>query len=125
MDDRILTERAGDVITLRLNTPAAMNAIDAGMAEALHAGLVEASGQARAIVLAGHARAFCAGANLAGGRRPEGADMGERLESSFNPLMLAIKECAVPVVSAVRGAAAASGRRHRAVRMRSSRRSCR
>ena len=109
MDDRVLTERAGDVVTLRLNTPTAMNAIDGEMAEVLHARLVEASGQARAIVLAGHERAFCAGANLAGGPRPEGTDMGERLESAFNPLMLAIKECRVPVISAVRGAAAGIG----------------
>ncbi len=109
MDDRILTERAGDVVTLRLNAPAVMNAIDADMAEDLHAKLVDASGQARAIVLAGHERAFCAGANLAGGPRPAGADMGERLESAFNPLMLAIRHCRVPVISAVRGAAAGIG----------------
>ena len=105
----ILTERAGDVVILRLDNPTAMNAIDGDAAEALHAKLVEASAQARAIVLAGHERAFCSGANLAGGPRPEGTDMGERLERSFNPLMLAIRDCRVPVISAVRGAAAGIG----------------
>ena len=35
--------------------------------------------------------------------------MGERLESSFNPLMLAVQACRVPVISAVRGAAAGIG----------------
>jgi 2-(1,2-epoxy-1,2-dihydrophenyl)acetyl-CoA isomerase len=107
----IRTEQAGDVTTLRLDNPAAMNAIDGDMAEDLHARLVEAGRSARAVVLAGHERAFCAGANLSGGARSSGdaTDMGARLESSFNPLMVAIKECPVPVISAVRGAAAGIG----------------
>jgi 2-(1,2-epoxy-1,2-dihydrophenyl)acetyl-CoA isomerase len=107
----ILTERAGDVVTLRLDNPAAMNAIDGDMAEALGAALHEAQGSARAIVLAGGSRAFCAGANLAAGemRGTAAFDAGARLESSFNPLMRAIKDCPVPIVSAVRGAAAGIG----------------
>ncbi len=111
MDERIVVERAGDVVTLRLDNPAAMNAVDGDMAEDLHAKLLAASGTARAIVLAGHARAFCSGANLAAGRREDAAqlDMGARLESSFNPLMMAMQACAVPVISAVRGAAAGIG----------------
>ncbi len=111
MDQRILVERAGDVVTLRLNNPGAMNAIDGDMAEDLHARLVDASGQARALILAGQERAFCAGANLSAARPLQGepSDMGARLESSFNPLMIAIQSCAVPIISAVRGAAAGIG----------------
>ena len=108
MSDHILIETAGDVTTLRLDNPAALNAMSAEMAEALHAALAEAAATARAIVLAGHPRAFCAGANLAAGG-PSGADAGARLESSFNPLMRAIKECRVPIISAVSGVAAGIG----------------
>ena len=112
MDDGILVERAGDVATLRLNNPAALNAMDAGMAEDLGAKLGEAGRSARCIVLAGHERAFCAGADLASSgpaAAAEGFDAGARLESSFNPLMQAVKDCPVPIISAVRGAAAGIG----------------
>ena len=108
MADSILIETSGDVTTLRLNNPAALNAMDGGMAEALHAGLEAAAESSRAIVLAGSPRAFCAGANLAGGV-PVRADAGARLESSFNPLIRAIKDCRVPVIAAVCGAAAGIG----------------
>ena len=108
MADTILTETAGDVVTLRLDNPAAMNAMSGEMAEALHAALTASQATARAIVLAGHPRAFCAGANLAAGG-PAGDDAGARLESSFNPLMRAIKTCRVPVIAAVSGVAAGIG----------------
>ncbi len=108
MADSILIETAGDVTTLRLNKPASLNAMDGDMAEALHAKLDEAVVTARAIVLAGSPRAFCAGADLSAGG-PAGDDAGARLESSFNPLIRAIKDCRVPIVAAVCGAAAGIG----------------
>jgi 2-(1,2-epoxy-1,2-dihydrophenyl)acetyl-CoA isomerase len=107
----IITERVGDVVTLRLNNPAALNAIDSNMAEQLRAALVGESAEARAVVLAGHERAFCAGANLSGGSKAENAniDIGARLQDSYNPLMQAIKDCRVPIIAAVRAAAAGIG----------------
>lgn len=106
----ILAEQQGDVMTLRLDNPAAMNAIDGEMAEALTRLLQAAGKTARAVVLAGHPRAFCAGANLARAEPAAGDfDAGARLETSFNPLMRAIKDCPVPIISAVRGAAAGIG----------------
>ncbi len=108
MPEQILIERQGDVTTLRLHNPAALNAMSGEMAEELHARLDEEAAVARAIVLAGSARAFCAGANLTGAG-PAGTDAGARLESSFNPLMRAIKDCRVPIIAAVCGAAAGIG----------------
>jgi 2-(1,2-epoxy-1,2-dihydrophenyl)acetyl-CoA isomerase len=107
----ILTEWTGDVMTLRLDNPPAMNAMSSDMAEALHAALDAAALRARAVVLAGHERAFCAGANLSGGPKApaEGADLGAALRESFNPMMQAIKDCPVPIISAVRGVAAGIG----------------
>jgi 2-(1,2-epoxy-1,2-dihydrophenyl)acetyl-CoA isomerase len=107
----ILTEWAGDVVTLRLDNQAAMNAMSAETADTLHAALVENAAKARAVVLAGHERAFCAGAHLAGGPRgqTEDVDLSSSLRGSFNPLMQAVKDCRVPVISAVRGVAAGIG----------------
>jgi len=112
MSETILTEQTEDVITLRLNNPDALNAMDADMAELLTARLHYAGTQARAIVLAGTPRAFCAGANLANRDMAAAGtdfDAGARLESSFNPLMQAIKTCPIPIISAVSGAAAGIG----------------
>jgi 2-(1,2-epoxy-1,2-dihydrophenyl)acetyl-CoA isomerase len=112
MAEQILVEQTDDVVTLRLNNPAAMNAMDGDMAEDLSAKLAVAAGHARAIVLAGTPRAFCAGANLQNPDMARGAadfDAGHRLETSFNPLMTAIKTCPVPIISAVSGAAAGVG----------------
>ena len=64
MSDKIKIERKGAVTTLRLNDPDAMNALTPDMAEALHDALRAEAKTARAIVLAGSERAFCAGANL-------------------------------------------------------------
>ena len=112
MDDRILVEQVDDVTTLRINNPAALNAMDGGMAVALGNHIRAARQSARCVVLAGHERAFCAGADLARSDRASGEaqfDAGARLESSFNPLMQAVKDCTVPIISAVRGAAAGIG----------------
>jgi 2-(1,2-epoxy-1,2-dihydrophenyl)acetyl-CoA isomerase len=111
MTDSILVEQEGDVVLLRLNNPAAMNAMDGDMAEVLTARLRDATASARAILLAGSPRAFCAGANLGSAAPTDDPafDAGARLESSFNPLMQAIKDSPVPILSAVRGAAAGVG----------------
>jgi 2-(1,2-epoxy-1,2-dihydrophenyl)acetyl-CoA isomerase len=105
----ILMEQAGDVITLRLDNAPAMNAMNADMAEELHAKLLQAGREARAVILAGHERAFCAGVNLAPGSRPVSVGGASPLEQIFNPLVRAIKACPVPIIAAVRGVAAGVG----------------
>ena len=101
----------GDVAVIRFDDPATMNAIDLEMGEALTAAIGRASNEARCIVLAGSERAFCSGANLIGrgGNGAEGRDVGASLEAVFNPMMQAIRNSAIPIVSAVRGAAAGIG----------------
>ena len=111
MTETILIERDGPVTTLRINDPAAMNALTPAMAQALRAALLAEAGTARAIVLAGHARAFSSGANLTAAmpEDPTGFDVGQTLEEDYNPLMLTIRDLPVPLISAVRGAAAGVG----------------
>jgi len=109
--DSILIERDGAVVTLRLNAPAAMNAMTPQMAQDLRHALEAESATARAIVLAGSERAFSAGANLnaAMPADPSGFDVGLTLEQDYNPLMRTMRDLPVPLISAVRGAAAGVG----------------
>lgn len=111
MTDTILIERAGAVTTLRINDPAAMNAMTPAMAQALRAALLAEVGHARAIILAGHPRAFSSGANLNAAMPddPTGFDVGQTLEEDYNPLMLTIRDLPVPLIAAVQGAAAGVG----------------
>lgn len=108
----VLSSRAGDVVTLTLNRPEAMNATMPGLIPALDAGLDKALAEgARAIVLTGAGKGFCAGAYLKGDASPDGEpkDMGEGLERILNPLIEKLLTIPVPVVSAVNGAAVGAG----------------
>jgi 2-(1,2-epoxy-1,2-dihydrophenyl)acetyl-CoA isomerase len=111
MTDKIQTERLGAVTVLRLNDPGSMNAMTPDMARQLRALLEAESRTARAIVLAGSERAFSAGANLKTAIPTDLAafDAGETLEQDYNPLMETIRALPVPLISAVRGAAAGVG----------------
>ncbi len=111
MTDKILIERSGAVTTLRLNDLETMNSLTPAMAHALHDLLLREAGSARAIVLAGSERAFSTGANLKAAMPADTTDfdVGETLEKDYNPLMMAIRDLPVPLVSAVRGAAAGVG----------------
>lgn len=62
----VLVERQGTVCVLTLNRPAALNAVNTPLAEALGSALEEAATDpaVRAVVLTGAGRAFCAGADL-------------------------------------------------------------
>src|SRR5262245_51948469 len=70
--ETILFEKAGPVVTITLNRPEALNAINPQMTAELHQALDEAEADAaiRAILLTGAGRAFSAGYDI--GRRPDG-----------------------------------------------------
>jgi 2-(1,2-epoxy-1,2-dihydrophenyl)acetyl-CoA isomerase len=107
----VMLETNADVAILTLNDPASRNAMSADMAQELLAALKAASGSAKAIVLRGHEKAFCSGANLSSDlvSNAGGIDAGKALEEIFNPLVLAIRDLPVPLITAVRGAAAGVG----------------
>ncbi len=102
------------VMTLTLNRPGRLNALNTALVEALKAavGRAEADPGCRAVLITGAGRGFCAGADLAdraftpGGPRP---DLGQSLEMGLNPLVRAIRRLAKPVVCAVNGPAAGAG----------------
>ena len=55
----------GDVALVTLDRPDVYNSVDQTMAEELTAALARAGAEARALVVTGAGRAFCAGADLA------------------------------------------------------------
>lgn len=111
MTDLVMTESHGEVALIRLNDEPSLNAMSLAMADGLRAAIGAAAKDYRAIVLTGTGRGFCSGANLAAGRNlpAEERDLGNGLRDHANPLMLAIRDLAVPLITAVNGAAAGIG----------------
>ena len=112
--ETIRVEHDGPVMTITLDRPDRLNACPPAMADEIFAALRD-RGDARAILLTGAGRAFCSGADLAGGERNGGSSVsgGARsftvLQQSYNPMIQALNELPIPVVSAVTGAAAGVG----------------
>lgn len=100
------------VAFIRLNAPETLNAMTVQMGDELSAAVDRAGKEARAIVIGSVGRAFSSGANLADGAfdldDPQ-RDAGSALDSTFNPLMLKLRSVPIPVITAIRGAAAGIG----------------
>jgi 2-(1,2-epoxy-1,2-dihydrophenyl)acetyl-CoA isomerase len=101
--------RDGAVLTVTLNRPDVLNALNAAMHRELAAALKEARDpDVRAVVLTGAGRGFCVGQDLTEFREASG-DIGERLRATYHPNVLAIRALEKPVVAAVNGPAAGAG----------------
>ncbi|MCV6595216.1 MAG: 2-(1,2-epoxy-1,2-dihydrophenyl)acetyl-CoA isomerase PaaG [Silicimonas sp.] len=111
MSTTITTQVAGGVHEITLNRPDRLNAFNDEMHLALRAALTAAEG-ARAVLLTGAGRGFCAGQDL-GDRDPAKMDgppdLGATLETYYNPLIRQIRALDCPVVCAVNGVAAGAG----------------
>jgi 2-(1,2-epoxy-1,2-dihydrophenyl)acetyl-CoA isomerase len=105
----VLVTRDGGVLTITLNRPDVLNAFNRAMHEALAAALKEARDPAvRVVVLTGAGRGFCVGQDLKELRDATG-DVAERLRSTFNPNVAALRALEKPVIAAVNGPAAGAG----------------
>jgi 2-(1,2-epoxy-1,2-dihydrophenyl)acetyl-CoA isomerase len=103
------TQRDGGVMTITLNRPEVLNAFDSAMHDAFRVALEQAQEpDVRAIVLTGAGRGFCVGQDLNEFKEAAG-DIGERLRSTYNPSVLALRGLEKPVIAAVNGPAAGAG----------------
>lgn len=100
---------ADGVAEVVLDRPQKLNAVDEEMAGELHRALDEAErGGARALVLRGEGRGFCAGRDL-GDAKPGEEDAEVILAELFNPLILRVARFPAPTFAAVHGAALGVG----------------
>ncbi|NYZ14996.1 2-(1,2-epoxy-1,2-dihydrophenyl)acetyl-CoA isomerase [Azospirillum sp. RWY-5-1] len=110
----ILLDVAEGVATITLNRPDRLNSFTSAMHAELRAALatVQRRAEVRCLLLTGAGRGFCAGQDLGdravapGEHRP---DLGESLETNYNPLVRTLRELEMPVVVAVNGVAAGAG----------------
>lgn len=110
----VLQERLGPVVTLTLNRPAVLNAIDLSMAEMLRDHLMAAASdtEIRAVVITGSGRGFCAGGDLrfAVAANPEAPGASFlALTEILHEAIEVIRTMAKPVVAAINGPAAGAG----------------
>ncbi len=108
---RILLERQETIVTLTLNRPDKLNAIDGAMLDALDAVLsqLEADRDCRAVVLTGAGRAFSAGADIKEWTALAAQEFGTGWGLRGHRLFDRLAALAPPVVAAINGIAFGGG----------------
>ena len=104
-------DEASSVATVTLNRPDALNALTVPMKVELLAAFrsLEADDRARAVILTGAGRAFCAGQDLRERLEPDAAPLGVEVRERYNPIILAMRALPKPIVGAINGVAAGAG----------------
>jgi len=110
----VLEEREAAVLTLVMNRPDRLNALNVELGAALLTGLRRAAEDesVRAVVLTGAGRAFCAGGDLVVMRDARMRNAGSELEDLLGAgreIVLAIHDMPKPILAVVNGPAAGAG----------------
>jgi enoyl-CoA hydratase len=112
-DERVRMETRGGIRVLTLNRPDKLNAADLPMQRSLVEcwQSIEEDVQARAVVLAGAGRAFCAGGDLSLVRELDAGNetLQQELSLIHRQLLTSMLETDLPVIAAVKGAAVGFG----------------
>ncbi len=109
----LLFDREGPLVTLTLNRPDRLNAVNVELHEALAKAWddIEGDDSIRAVLLTGSGRGFCPGQDLSD-RDPESGeipDLGHTLDTYYNPLIRRMRAWTKPKIAAVNGVAAGAG----------------
>lgn len=110
--DPLLTSRDGPLLTLTLNRPHRLNAVNLPLYQRLVDELESADADrgVRCVVLTGNGRAFCAGADLKAHRdRPQSPEERRRYIGTAQRANHLIQSIGTPVVAAVNGHAIGAG----------------
>ncbi len=107
--ETILADAREGVLTITLNRPDSLNALNGAMRRELLAAFRAAARDdtVRAVVLTGSGRGFCSGADLRGGASER--EFRRVITDEYNPLITAIRTLPKPVIAAVNGVAAGAG----------------
>ena len=95
------------IATLILNRPNVMNALSSQMRREIRDAFTNLSDEVRCVVMTGSGRAFCSGQDLTD--RAAAENLEATLRDEYEPMLHAIADCPVPVISAVNGVAAGAG----------------
>ena len=111
--ERVALNFDGNVAVLKFNHPEVLNAVGGQMLAELTQAVREVADPAngaRCLLLTGEGRGFSSGANLADRAQSGGAQgAGDSLRAGYHPLLLALRDLDMPLVTAVNGAAAGVG----------------
>lgn len=115
-DDSVRYELDGGVATITLNRPDSRNALTTAMKVSLLDTLEQAAADetARAVILTGAGRGFCAGQDMREHAEllldgPSGAKALDTVRLHYNPIVNALVAMPKPVIAAINGVAAGAG----------------
>jgi len=108
--ETILFERRDHVARITLNRPDRLNSFTRTMHAELRA-VIDALGDARVVILTGAGRGFCAGQDLNDRAVAPGEtlDLGNTVQTCWNPLVRTLTTLPQPVIARVNGVAAGAG----------------
>jgi enoyl-CoA hydratase/carnithine racemase len=110
-DAPVKVEVDGDIALVTIDRPERRNALDSASAKAVRHAIEEAS-SARAIILTGAGKAFCAGGDLeelAQWTELPTTDIGDHLYEGYQGMVRAIRASDAIVIAAINGAAVGAG----------------
>lgn len=115
----VLFEKHESVATVTLNDPGRLNPLSVNMQKQLLNALDEARADSslRALVITGNGKSFCVGADLgsvevarpANGSEGVGRLVAELMKELTNPMVMAVRDMPMPVLTVLQGAAAGAG----------------